>query len=131
MTDPEKLCEVKCDGNDSKVQLYSFNNFAPPNNHRPTNGHSCLKNGVRKLPRRMNRLPNRSSGLTLNERKSINLDSICHLNWMIIILLFTLINLYERNLDVRCVQHKSTLITFSRLISSITAIETTIFYLTW
>lgn len=130
MSDPEKLTEVKCDGN-NKVQLY--NNFANSNAHgRPTNGHPFpKKNGVHHRKPTRPRLPNRSSGLTLNERKSINLDSICHLNWMIIILLFTLINLYERNLDVRCIEHKSTLITFSRLISSITAIETTVFYLIW
>lgn len=147
MTDLEKLTEVKCDGN-SKVQLYNFNshfgdspnsnsnaNSNANSNHRATNGHpypkNAMRNGVRKLPRRINRLPNRNAGLTVNERKSINIDSICHLNWMIIILLFTLINLYERNLDERCVAHKSTLITFSRLISSVTAIETTVFYLTW
>ena len=128
MTDPDKLCEVKCD--DSKAQLYNFNNFTN-SNHRSTNGHSYPKNGVRKLPRRLNQLPNRNSGLTVNERKSINIDSICQLVWFLVILLFTLINLYERNLDQRCVEHKSTLVAFSRLISSITAIETTIFYLTW
>ena len=119
MTDQNNIIDVKCD----KVQLY--------NNHA-----SLLKNGVKKTQKTTNQSTVRSAkrqatGLTARERRSINIDSISHLMWMIIILVFTLVNLYERNLDDRCAEFRATLITFSRLISSLTAIETTSFYLAW
>lgn len=126
MTDQEKILEsVKCD----KIQIHNFNNFNGLNKSH-SNGTNHLKSDLR-ARQISNSSETRRIGLTLRERRSINIDSICHLNWMIIIIIFTLINLYERILDEKCKEYKATLISFSRIISSITAIETTIFYLIW
>ena len=128
MNDPNgKLPELKTNNKCDKVQLYNFTNNNR-SNHQTNHHHHHLKNGLKKPRAKKVSSP----GLTARDRKSINIDSICHLNWMLIILLFTLINLYEFGyLDSRCKEFKSTMITFSRLISSLTAIETTTYYLVW
>jgi len=111
-----------------KPQLYNFNNFTNHNHTKVTNNNHLNNNSST----RPNKISNRNSGLSVRERKSINIDSICHLNWMLIILLFTLINLYNFGyLESRCKDYKSILLALSRIISSLTAIETTSFFIIW
>lgn len=121
--------------NNDSVVLYKFND-SDLNNYKVKT--SIISNGYnRSSPvsspvNRVNRRRPKSTGLSIKERKSINIDSICHLNWMLIILIFTLINIYNFTyLDERCKEYKTTLIFFSRFISALAAIETTIFYLVW